>query len=94
MRRAEALSSRELEVLEMIATGAKNAEIADRFVISQNTVKSHVSQILKKLSAANRTEAAFRYIELYGAPSASAGDAARRQRDVQRDAIRSARRAQ
>ena len=51
MRRAEALSRRELEVLEMIATGAKNAEIADRFVISQNTVKSHVSQILKKLPA-------------------------------------------
>ena len=41
-RGAETLSSRELEVLEMIATGAKNAEIADRFVISQNTVKSHV----------------------------------------------------
>jgi DNA-binding CsgD family transcriptional regulator len=71
MRRPEALSRRELEILEKIATGAKNAEIADQFVISQNTVKSHVSQILKKLSAANRTEAAFRYIELYGTPSAS-----------------------
>ena len=56
----------------MIATGAKNAQIADRFVISQNTVKSHVSRILQKLPAANRTEAAFRYIELYGAPSPSA----------------------
>lgn len=71
LRRPEALSRRELEILEKIATGAKNAEIADRFVISQNTVKSHVSQILKKLSAANRTEAAFRYIELYGHPSRS-----------------------
>jgi len=67
--RSEALSRRELQILESIATGAKNAEIADRFVISQNTVKSHVSQILKKLSAANRTEAAFRYVELYGSPS-------------------------
>ena len=48
-------------------------------MISQNTVKSHVSQILKKLSAANRTEAAFRYIELYGAPSPSNGsDSTRR----------------
>lgn len=75
MRRPEALSRRELEILERIATGAKNAEIADRFVISQNTVKSHVSQILKKLSAANRTEAAFRYIELYGPPSDSEGNA-------------------
>ena len=50
----------------MIATGAKNSEIADRFVISQNTVKSHVSQILKKLAVTNRTEAAYRYTELYG----------------------------
>ncbi|MBN1530514.1 MAG: helix-turn-helix transcriptional regulator [Thermoleophilaceae bacterium] len=67
-RRPEPLSRRELEILEMIATGAKNAEIASRFVISQNTVKTHVGQILRKLPAANRTEAAFRYIELYGAP--------------------------
>jgi DNA-binding CsgD family transcriptional regulator len=71
-RRLEALSRRELQVLEMIATGAKNAQIAERFVISQNTVKSHVSRILQKLPAENRTEAAFRYIELYGAPSPSA----------------------
>jgi DNA-binding CsgD family transcriptional regulator len=68
-RTLEALSRRELQVLEMIATGAKNADIADQFVISQNTVKSHVSRILQKLPASNRTEAAFRYIELYGAPS-------------------------
>ena len=73
-RGAETLSSRELEVLEMIATGAKNAEIADRFVISQNTVKSHVGQILKKLPAKNRTAAAFRYVELYGPPAPSNGD--------------------
>ena len=59
----------------MIATGAKNSEIAERFVISQNTVKSHVSQILKKLPAANRTEAAFRYIELYGTPHPENGAA-------------------
>lgn len=75
-RRAEALSRRELEVLEMIATGAKNSQIAERFVISQNTVKSHVSRILQKLPARNRTEAAFRYIEMYGAPASSANAAA------------------
>jgi DNA-binding CsgD family transcriptional regulator len=71
-RRLEALSRRELQVLEMLATGAQNAQIAERFVISQNTVKSHVSRILQKLPATNRTEAAFRYIEIYGAPSPSA----------------------
>jgi DNA-binding CsgD family transcriptional regulator len=67
--RADGLSRRELQVLEMIATGAKNAQIAERFVISENTVKSHVSRILQKLPAKNRTEAAFRYLELYGAPA-------------------------
>jgi DNA-binding CsgD family transcriptional regulator len=66
--RPDVLSSRELEVLELIATGAKNSRIAERFVISENTVKSHVKQILKKLAVANRTEAAFRYIEWYGQP--------------------------
>jgi DNA-binding CsgD family transcriptional regulator len=74
-RPPEPLSRRELEILEMIATGAKNSEIAERFVISQNTVKSHVGQILKKLPAANRTEAAFRYIEVYGTPSPASGSA-------------------
>lgn len=66
--RTDVLSSRELQVLEMIATGAKNSQIADGFVISENTVKSHVKQILKKLAVANRTEAAYRYIEWYGQP--------------------------
>jgi DNA-binding CsgD family transcriptional regulator len=75
-KRDEALSRRELQILEMIATGAKNAQIAERFVISQNTVKSHVSRILQKLPATNRTEAAFRYIELYGAPSSPEGQSA------------------
>jgi DNA-binding NarL/FixJ family response regulator len=74
-RRAEALSRRELEILEAIATGATNAEIAARFVISQNTVKTHVSHILRKLPAANRTEAASHYIDLYGQPSPPAQDA-------------------
>jgi hypothetical protein len=52
----------------MIATGAKNVEIAARFFISLNTVKSHVGAILRKLPAKNRTVAAFRYVELYGTP--------------------------
>ncbi len=71
----EALSPRELQILEMIATGANNAQIAERFVISQNTVKSHVSNILRKLPATNRTEAAFRYVELYGPPASLNGPA-------------------
>ncbi len=65
------LSRRELQVLEMVATGANNAEIAERFVISLNTVKSHVSRILRKLKATNRTEAASVYIEQYGTPGST-----------------------
>jgi DNA-binding NarL/FixJ family response regulator len=52
------LSSRELEVLRLIAQGHENTEIADRLMISTNTVKRHVATILTKLRAANRTDAA------------------------------------
>ena len=56
-----ALTEREREILSMISAGATNAEIADRLVISQSTVKSHVKNILRKLGVRNRTHAAARY---------------------------------
>ncbi len=52
------LSDREIEVLRLIANGLNNAEIADRLVISEKTVKSHVGNILNKLHVADRTQAA------------------------------------
>jgi two-component system, NarL family, response regulator LiaR len=52
------LSERELEVLRNIAAGYSNAEIAERLVISEHTVKRHVSNILSKLHLADRTQAA------------------------------------
>lgn len=54
----EALTPRELEVLEELATGATNKEIADRLVIAENTVKIHVHNILDKLDFSNRHDAA------------------------------------
>jgi len=54
----EPLSEREREVLVLLAQGASNKEIADRLVISEGTVKNHVSNILSKLQAENRTQAA------------------------------------
>jgi NarL family two-component system response regulator LiaR len=52
------LSEREFEVLRLIAAGNSNSEIAEQLVISTNTVKSHVSNILTKLHLADRTQAA------------------------------------
>jgi NarL family two-component system response regulator LiaR len=51
------LSEREREVLALLAEGLPNAEIAERLVVSVAAVKYHVSSILSKLGAANRTEA-------------------------------------
>lgn len=53
----EELTDREQEVLELLAHGLANKEIANRLVISERTVKFHVSAILAKLNAGNRTEA-------------------------------------
>lgn len=53
----EPLSGREREVLQMIAAGATNQAIAERFVITIGTVKSHIHHIFGKLNARNRTEA-------------------------------------
>lgn len=55
---APGLTDRELEVLCMIAAGKENAEIAETLVISQHTVKNHVSSVLAKLGVENRIQAA------------------------------------
>jgi two-component system, NarL family, response regulator DegU len=54
----EGLSQREADVLRLLAQGASNRDIADQLVLAEGTVKNHVSNILMKLHAANRTQAA------------------------------------
>src|SRR5262249_51154512 len=54
----DTLSERELEVLRLVARGMSNQEIADALVVSEATVRSHVSSVLSKLQLASRTQAA------------------------------------
>jgi DNA-binding NarL/FixJ family response regulator len=58
LARVAALSDREREVLKLLAQGLPNTGICERLVISESTVKSHVSRILSKLGCENRVQAA------------------------------------
>ena len=51
------ITKRELEILELIATGLSNREIAEKLFVSENTVKTHSSHLFDKLSAKRRTQA-------------------------------------
>jgi NarL family two-component system response regulator LiaR len=58
------ISRREYEVLELIAAGCSNQEIAEKLFVSTSTVKTHVSNVLAKLDARRRTQAIQRAKEL------------------------------
>jgi LuxR family transcriptional regulator, regulator of acetate metabolism len=64
---ASLLTARELEVMRLMASGASNAAIANELVVSEGTVKSHVKHILRKMRAANRAEAASKYMRIVAA---------------------------
>jgi len=51
------ITRRELEILQLIAQGMSNREIADKLFVSENTVKTHSSRLFDKLSAKRRTQA-------------------------------------
>lgn len=52
------LTSREIDVLRLIAQGTTNREIAEKLVISEGTVKNHITNILSRLGLRDRTQAA------------------------------------
>jgi DNA-binding NarL/FixJ family response regulator len=58
------LSQREREVVQLLAEGLTNREIADTLTVSVGTVKAHVEHILTKLGVSDRTQAAVRAVEL------------------------------
>ena len=60
----ETLTTREIEVLRLIAAGHGNPAIVDQLYISPHTVKRHVANLLDKLGASSRTQAAVRAREL------------------------------
>jgi LuxR family maltose regulon positive regulatory protein len=70
----EPLTGRELEVLHLLAGGASNQAIAAQLVVTLDTVKKHVSHVLRKLDARNRTEAVARARERHviGSPADAA----------------------
>jgi DNA-binding NarL/FixJ family response regulator len=53
----ESLTAREVEILQQVAEGNRNRDIADRFFISEGTVKVHIKHIMEKLGANDRTQA-------------------------------------
>jgi len=62
------LTRRELQVLGMLAEGETNARIAGRLIVSEDTVKTHVKHILRKLGVHNRSQAVSRYFQAKDAP--------------------------
>ncbi len=62
--KASGISKREYDVLELMASGLSNKEIADKLFISENTVKTHISNIYIKLDSKRRTHAIQRAKEL------------------------------
>ena len=64
------LTSRELEVLQLVAAGATNGEIAQKLWVTEQTVKFHLSNVYRKLEVGNRTEAShYAHVNgLLGAP--------------------------
>jgi DNA-binding NarL/FixJ family response regulator len=70
----ESLTPREKEVLQLVAQGATNREIASQLFIAENTVKNHLRNILAKLHLSNRVEAAAYALRegLIGSPSSEA----------------------
>ena len=68
------LSTRQHEILALVADGQSNAEIAARLFVSESTVKWHVRQILRALGVSNRAQAVARYLASGPSADGEGGD--------------------
>jgi DNA-binding CsgD family transcriptional regulator len=68
-RHSQALTERERQVVHLVATGATNQIIAQELVLSVDTVKSHVRNVMRKLHARSRADAVAKYLQTRGASS-------------------------
>lgn len=78
------ITSRELEILGLIALGLSNREIAQRLFVSENTVKTHSSRLFDKLGARRRTQA----VQLGQAAGLVPGPAVTRKHEIERESAR------
>ena len=62
----DSLTDRETQILQEVARGFRNKQIADRLFISESTVKVHMKSLLKKLKVPSRTAATVLYLERFG----------------------------
>ena len=60
------LSEREYQIMELVATGKLNKEIADALKITSDTIAKHLYHIFRKLGVQNRTEATLKFLEMTG----------------------------
>ena len=68
----QGLSPREYQIAQLVASGRSNRQIAERLVISEQTVKNHIQSIFRKLSLNNRVELTIKLQRTKGAPATSA----------------------
>jgi DNA-binding CsgD family transcriptional regulator len=68
-RNGDPLTSREIEVLALVAAGEPTAAIAGRLAISENTVKGHLTHVYTKTGSRNRVQATRHYLDHYTTPA-------------------------
>jgi DNA-binding CsgD family transcriptional regulator len=70
-RKGDPLTDREIQILSLVAAGELTSEVGRRLGIAENTVKSHLTHVYKKIGARNRVQATRYYVDRYTATPAS-----------------------